>query len=459
MNKKMQLNPVGWMSQLSQLEMNLLEQSTSADLYQMFRNCCLAVLNAGIEQDDAEALFEKFKDFEVRLVRKERGVKIELVNPPETAFVDGKLIAGVHEHLFAVLRDMLYMSSKHSAQFDADLQRVHTPLEANVTTHVVFDMLRHADALGATESANMIVCWGGHSIVMEEYKYTKEVGYELGLRGMNICTGCGPGAMKGPMKGAAIGHAKQRIKNGRYLGITEPSIIAAEPPNAIVNELIIMPDIEKRLEAFVRISHGIVIFPGGVGTAEELLYLLGLLLADENKDQCIPLILTGPLSRKAYFEAIDDFIGATLGLEAQNKYTIIVGDAAQVASELSKAQDNVRAYRKAVGDSFNFNWTLHIPIDFQQTFVPTHESMANLDLRLNRPISELAASLRKCFSGIVAGNVKAEGVKQIKEKGPFELTGDALLMKKMDVLLQSFVDQGRMKLSGEAYNPCYRVKI
>ena len=37
----------------------------------------------------------------------------------------------------------------------------------------------------------------------DEYEYTKLVGYELGLRGLDICTGCGPGAMKGPMKGAA----------------------------------------------------------------------------------------------------------------------------------------------------------------------------------------------------------------------------------------------------------------
>ena len=105
---------------------------------------------------------------------------------------------------------------------------------------------------------NLIVCWGGHSIGTEEYKYTKKVGYELGLRGLDVCTGCGPGAMKGPMKGATIGHAKQRIHYGRYLGITEPGIIAAEPPNPIVSQLVIMPDIEKRLEAFVRLAHGIV---------------------------------------------------------------------------------------------------------------------------------------------------------------------------------------------------------
>ncbi len=466
MTKTYQLNPVGWMSQLSQLEMNLLEQSTTDDLHEVFRNCCLAVLNAGIEQDDSEALFDRYRDFSVRLVRRERGVKIELTNPPEGTFVNGKLITGVHEQLFAVLRDMLYMSSKHNAQFDSLSQRVHTPdcspsneNDANITTHVVFDMMRHANAIGTTESANMIVCWGGHSIVTEEYKYTKEVGYELGLRGMNICTGCGPGAMKGPMKGAAIAHAKQRIKTGRYVGITEPSIIAAEPPNAIVNELIIMPDIEKRLEAFVRCSHGIVIFPGGVGTAEELLYLLGLLLDDANKDQVVPLILTGPASRKGYFEAIDAFIGATLGKAAQNKYTIIVGDAQAVAEHLDASQQEILAYRKSKGDSYNFNWTLHIPEDFQQPFIPSHASMAALDLSHNQEISSLASVLRKCFSGIVAGNVKADGIKQIKQHGPFELSGDGQLMQKMDALLASFVSQGRMKLPGSNYTPCYKMRI
>lgn len=98
---------------------------------------------------------------------------------------------------------------------------------------------------------------GGHSINTEEYKYTKKVGHELGLRSLDICTGCGPGVMKGPMKGATISHAKQRLTGGRYLGLTEPGIIAAEAPNPIVNELVILPDIEKRLEAFVRVGHGV----------------------------------------------------------------------------------------------------------------------------------------------------------------------------------------------------------
>jgi len=449
-----QLDPVGWMSQLSQLEVSLLQQSTKSDLYGIFRNCCLAVLNSGVEEDNYHKIFDPYDDFDVHLLRRERGVKIELINPPEVAFVDGVLIKGVHEHLFAVLRDMLYMGTKDGNNLES---LIDAP--SALTTHVVFDMLRHADAISQDNDVNMIVCWGGHSIREEEYKYTKSVGYELGLRGFNICTGCGPGAMKGPMKGATIGHAKQRNKNGRYLGISEPSIIAAEPPNAIVNELIIMPDIEKRLEAFVRISHGIVIFPGGAGTAEELLYLLGLLMDEENKDQIIPLILTGPENSKAYFEAIDKFIGDTLGAQAQAKYTIVVGDAAKVGTLMAKQKAVVENHRRDTGNSLNFNWTLKISEDFQTPFIPTHKNMSSLNLKLDQPKASLAATLRKCFSGIVAGNVKVEGIKEIKQHGSFELTGDVELMQKMDVLLNSFVEQGRMKLPGSHYEPCYKIKL
>ena len=103
------------------------------------------------------------------------------------------------------------------------------------------------------------------------------------------------------MKGATIGHAKQRISDGRYIGMTEPGIIAAEPPNPIVNQLVIMPDIEKRLEAFVRLGHGIIVFPGGAGTAEEILYLLGILLDPANADHPFPLVFTGPCLGRGIF--------------------------------------------------------------------------------------------------------------------------------------------------------------
>ena len=447
--KKVQLNPVGWMSQLSQIEVARLQDTTNSALYDMFRNCCLAVLNSGVDEDDYEVLFAPFNDFDIRLIRRERGVKIELINPPEVAFVDDKLVTGVHEHLFAVLRDLLFMGNKYAFMHKS------APAEGPEITDMVFDMLRHSQALEGNDELNTIVCWGGHSIKLPEYKYTKEVGYQLGLREMNICTGCGPGAMKGPMKGAAIGHAKQRYKRGRYIGISEPSIIAAEPPNAIVNELVIMPDIEKRLEAFVRLAHGIVIFPGGVGTAEELLYLLGILMNERNSQQPFPVILTGPAGSEGYFEAIDEFIGATLGKEAQDKYTIIVDDAVEVARVLRSGLERVKKFREAMGDAFSYNWSLKIEESFQYPFEPTHESMRELALHQDQGKAELAVVLRKAFSGIVAGNVKADGVRQIKEHGPFELTGDPSLMARIDDLLRSFVEQQRMKLPGSEYKPCY----
>jgi len=93
----------------------------------------------------------------------------------------------------------------------------------------------------------------------------------MGLRALDVCTGCDPGAMKGPMKGATIGHAKQRIEHGRYIGITEPGIIASEPPNPIVNQLSIMPDIEKRLEPSCG-SRTASSSPGGAGTRRNPLF-------------------------------------------------------------------------------------------------------------------------------------------------------------------------------------------
>jgi predicted Rossmann-fold nucleotide-binding protein len=273
---------------------------------------------------------------------------------------------------------------------------------------------------------------------------------------MDICTGCGPGAMKGPMKGAAVGHAKQRIA-GRYLGLTEPGIIAAEAPNPIVNELVIFPDIEKRLEAFVRVGHGIIVFPGGVGTAEEILYLLGILLHPANAELPFPLIFTGPKSAEAYFRRIDEFIGATIGAEAQRRYKIIIDDADQVAQELKNGMQLVRDFRKSRHDAYNFNWLLHIEDAFQHPFHPTHANMRSLNLHRNQPSHQLAANMRRAFSGVVAGNVKADGVREIEKHGSFEIHGDPAIMGRMDELLASFVSQGRMKISAKDYEPCYRL--
>ncbi|MFT5219414.1 MAG: putative Rossmann-fold nucleotide-binding protein [Planctomycetota bacterium] len=444
------LTPHGQMNVLSQLEVNQLKRGSEDDaLYQTFRRCSLAILNVGSTTDDAREVLQRFHDFDIRVVQQERGIKLEIENAPDSAFVDGVIITGIQEQLFAVLRDISYVKNTIISDKNFDMD------SSEGITNLVFHILRNAGVLIPETEPNLVVCWGGHSIQRVEYNYTKQVGYQLGLRGLNICTGCGPGAMKGPMKGATIGHSKQRVNNGRYVGLTEPGIIAAESPNPIVNELVILPDIEKRLEAFVRAGHGIVVFPGGVGTTEEILYMLGILLHPDNESIPFPLILTGPESAKTYFDQIDAFIQLVLGKPARERYTIIIDDAEKVAQEMTAGLESVRNFRRRRSDAYYFNWILKIDPIFQRPFVPTHENVAELKLHRDQPVHLLAADLRRAFSAIVAGNVKDEGIQQIEAHGPFQISGDEDIMQSMDALLQSFVDDHRMKVPGKRYTPCY----
>ncbi|WP_369600022.1 nucleotide 5'-monophosphate nucleosidase PpnN [Hahella sp. SMD15-11] len=445
------INPEGVLELVSQYEAARLMDNRQGGLYRLFRQCALAVLNSGQETDDGRALLNAYADFDIQLIQQPRGIKLKVINAPGHAFVDGKMIRGVQEQLYAVLRDILYTNDVLSTDLHLDLST------SDGVTNLIFHILRNARVLIPGRKPNIVVCWGGHSIPRDEYEYTKDVGYILGLKGFDICTGCGPGAMKGPMKGAAIAHTKQRILDGRYIGITEPGIIAAESPNPIVNELVIMPDIEKRLEAFVRTGHAVIVFPGGVGTAEEILYLLGVLINPANDHLPFPMILTGGKGADEYFGQIDEFVGLTLGKEAQKRYKIIIDDPMAVAREVEQGIHKVTHHRRTHSDAFYFNWLLNIDPIFQQPFVPTHATMRALKLTHEQPIHELAANLRRAFSGIVAGNVKEEGIRQIEEKGPFEITGDPAIIRPLGALLESFVKQGRMKLPGSTYTPCFRV--
>jgi predicted Rossmann-fold nucleotide-binding protein len=443
------IHPKTTMRVLSHYEIEQLRDADS-HTYDMVRRCCYAVLSAGSQNDNYLDLKEDFRRFHIEVQQEDRGIVLKLTNPPEEAFVDGEIIRGVREQLFAVLRDILYAQESvlRSKRFDLS--------KSEGITNAVFHLLRNANVLRPDRLPNLAICWGGHSIPRHEYQYTKDVGYHLGVRGLDIGTGCGPGAMKGPMKGATIGHAKQHLRDGRYIGITEPSIISTEAPNPMVNELIILPDIEKRLEAFVRLAHGIIIFPGGPGTAEEILYLLGILAHPDNQNMPYPVIITGPASAEGYLRDIDQFIGIALGNKARKRYQIIIDDPANVALSMKEGIARVAEYRKQRNDAYFFNWGLTIDPIFQLPFDPTHEAMSALNLRHNQPQHELAANLRRAFSGIVSGNVKESGILRVQEHGPYQLRGDKDILDGMDILLSAMVKSGRMRMSGD-YTPCYEI--
>jgi predicted Rossmann-fold nucleotide-binding protein len=444
--------PEGSLEILSRIEAHQLRDAGGGGLYELWRQCSLAVLNSGASDDDVRKILNRHESFSIAVVQYEGGIALELKNAPDIAFVGTEMIRGIREHLFAVLRDLLYAHDDvlNSPRFDLT--------RSEGITDAVFHILRNARVIRAHEEPRLVVCWGGHAIEREEYDYTKVVGYALGLQGLDICTGCGAGAMKGPMKGATVGHAKQRIRTGRYLGLTEPTIIAAESPNPICNELVILPDMEKRLEAFVRMAHAIIVFPGGVGTAEEILYLLGILLGPKNGGEMLPVIFTGPMSSKSYFERLHAFIGETLGPVAQQRYKVILGDPAAVAAEVTSGLERVRDRRAADDNAYFFNWALDIALDFQKPFEATHETMRALELHRDQPAHSLAVNLRRAFSGVVAGNVREAGIARVEKYGPVELRGDPKIIAALGTLLQAFVTERRMRLSEpSAYVPCYRI--
>jgi predicted Rossmann-fold nucleotide-binding protein len=446
------ITPEGSLEILSRVEANQLLDAGEGGLYELWRQCSLAVLNSGAQDDDVRRILSRHESFRIEVVQYEGGIALELKNAPDIAFVGKQMIRGIREHLFAVVRDLLYAHDDvlNNPRFDL--------ASSGGITDAVFHILRNARVLRAHEEPRLVVCWGGHAIEREEYDYSKVVGYALGLEGLDICTGCGAGAMKGPMKGATVGHAKQRIRTGRYLGLTEPTIIAAESPNPICNELVILPDMEKRLEAFVRMAHAIVVFPGGVGTAEEILYLLGILLRPENEHERLPLVFTGPASSKRYFERLHAFIGATLGPEAQRRYKVVLADPSAVAAEVTAGLRSVRDTRAERDNAYFFNWDLGIGLEFQRPFEATHETMRELELHRDQPAHRLAVNLRRAFSGVVAGNVREAGIARVEKYGPFELHGDRQIIGALGALLQDFVTERRMRLSEpNAYVPCYRV--
>ncbi len=457
------LSPEGTcLESLSPSEIEALFEKSHDRIHATLRRCALAVLNSGQENDDVKTMLEKFADFRLEVIKTPAGIELQLENVPIGAFVtyehaEGrkrvhthKIIEGIRQNVFAILRDLVFVASEIERTNKFDLA------SPEGITDAIFLILRNAGVFSKTGRHKVVVCWGGHAIKKDEYVYTKDVGYECGLRFMDVITGCGPGAMKGPMKGAAIAHSKQRVPDGRYIGITEPGIIASEAPNPIVNPLVIMPDIEKRLEAFVRLGHGIIVFPGGAGTAEELMYILGILSHPKNAQVPFPLILTGPKASESYFTVLDTFVRRTLGDKMAGKYQIIIDDPRGVALAMNRGLLQVKAWREQSNDSYYFNRNLYIPPNLQEHFEPSHERVRELIVSRRADPLSFAETLRRVFSAVVWGNVKPDGVKAIGDSGPLQIKGDRDVMRHIDGLLSAFADQGRMRLVGE-YKPVYRI--
>jgi hypothetical protein len=107
---------------LTKREVSRLLNTSRGDLHELFRKCALAVLNCGNYIHDSKELLNRYPSFEIEVIKEERGIKLALKNAPAIAFVGDKMIRGISEHLFAVLRDIVYVRDeiRDNPKFDIE---------------------------------------------------------------------------------------------------------------------------------------------------------------------------------------------------------------------------------------------------------------------------------------------------------------------------------------------------
>ena len=121
-----------------------------------------------------------------------------------------------------------------------------------------------------------------------EYADVRRLASRLTELGCDIVTGGGPGLMEAANEGAAISRGTRKT---RSFGLT--IAIPYEKANPYLDSVTAHRTFFSRLHHFVRMSQAFVIFPGGIGTALELLMVWQLLQVGFMTER--PVVLVGRL--------------------------------------------------------------------------------------------------------------------------------------------------------------------
>ena len=117
------------------------------------------------------------------------------------------------------------------------------------------------------------------------YRQVEDLASALASRGIDIVTGGGPGLMEAANKGAKAGGIKSRSIG---LPIDLPFETDANSHLDVKHQ---HRRFSSRLDEFMRISHAVIVTPGGIGTCLELFYTWQLMQVGHIKQR--PLILLG----------------------------------------------------------------------------------------------------------------------------------------------------------------------
>lgn len=399
---------------------------------------------------DTRAIRDKFSGMTISLERRstsagdcELDLALSCENVPVDCLYDGEnVIYAAVEQISSAVRDLV---------FAPDVNGHATGAGRSV---YVKKFAEHAGLLYRGERGLVTFVWGGHRVSREEYDFAKAVSYWLTLRhpDMEIITGCGTGIMKAPFKGASVAYSKQRAfeRFGRrdFIGLTEKAILAAEPPNELVNRFVVFPSIESRMEAFIRCSHRGRAHPGGPGTMEEIMTMLSVLSHPDNRGIPYPFDLVERPESK-YFSAFADYMAEVFRGEMDRYYAIhrtTPSDYARIFQETSKALPQ----RYLWNDEIHFDENIQVPYEV------SFEAMETLDLSRDQPPFDLLINLRRFFSAIVHLSVKDPDLLDSWGTDRPRIHGDKDILQATDTLVKRLEAQGRIHPNPK-YTMPYRI--
>ena len=157
----------------------------------------------------------------------------------------------------------------------------------------LWDTIEELEALNPAElHFYRVAVFGSARIRPEdkEYAEVRSLASRLTSLGCDIVTGGGPGLMEAANEGAASSRGNGRPKT-RSFGLT--IAIPYEKANPYLDSVTAHRTFFSRLHHFVRMSQAFVIFPGGIGTALELLMVWQLLQVGFMTER--PVVLVGEM--------------------------------------------------------------------------------------------------------------------------------------------------------------------
>lgn len=140
----------------------------------------------------------------------------------------------------------------------------------------VEEYVRIDEELRALENTNYRVCIFGSARIWPQdpiYHSVFRLAQSLSEKGIDVVTGGGPGLMEAANRGVLA--AKRKRSQSYGLPIDLPSLV--EPPNRHLDIKSAHKRFSSRLDEFIRLSHAVVVAPGGIGTLLELMYVWQLL--------------------------------------------------------------------------------------------------------------------------------------------------------------------------------------